>query len=301
MGHTDDEDTNYLPDRKPKRAIVPWIIAILALGGSGYFFFAVHQPMADQARQKDATIAELTKMASDAKADAEKVKALTADLAKAQDDLKQVRDDLAQAAAHKADDDKLLERLKKEVGGGAEVNGTGGQIMVTMVDRILFKSGEADLSPQGEGVLRALGNVLSSNDKLIEVCGHADNQAVESAVKEKYPTNWELSTARATNVVRFLQEQVGLKARRLKAAGYGASRPIASNATPAGRAKNRRIEILLLPDKVKVVKGDFSDEIAQAKAQAPKIAAVAAPKTKAPPPKAVAVLHPRPGTKKTKK
>src|SRR5205814_823735 len=98
----------------------------------------------------------------------------------------------------------------------------------------------------------------------IEVCGHADNQPVESERKQQFPSNWELSTARATNVVRFLQEQVGIKPRRLKASGYGSSRPIASNATANGRAKNRRIEILLAPDKVKVVKGDFSDELAAA-------------------------------------
>ncbi len=298
MGHSDDDDTNYMMDPKPKRAVVPWIVTIAALAGGAYFYLAVHLPLVEQGRQKDATIAELTKIAGDAKRDADAVKSLTADLGKARDELKQVREDLAQTAAHKADDDKLLERLKKEVGGGAEVNGTGGQISVTMVDRILFNSGDAALSPQGEGVLRALGNVLSSDDKLIEVCGHADNQAVESAVKERFPTNWELSTARATNVVRFLQEQVGIKARRLKAAGFGASRPIASNATAAGRAKNRRIEILLLPNKLKVVKGDFSDEIAAAKASPPKIAVAAAPaKPKA---QAVAALHKTPA-KKTKK
>src|SRR5262249_11114069 len=148
-------------------------------------------------------------------------------------------------------------KLKKEVGsGGAEVAGAAGQITVTLVDKILFKVGQADLTPKGEELLRKLGTVLAGSDKLVEVSGHADNAPVESAIKERYPTNWELSTARATNVVRFLADTVGIDPRRLKAAGFGEHRPVASNATAAGRAKNRRIEILLFPDNLKVVKGE---------------------------------------------
>src|SRR3954464_4951920 len=106
MGHTDDDDTNYMIDRKPKRAVMPWILTIAALAGGAYFYVAVHRPLSEEARKKDGTIADLTRMASDAKRDADAVKSLTADLAKAQDDLKQAREDLAQTAAHKADDDK---------------------------------------------------------------------------------------------------------------------------------------------------------------------------------------------------
>jgi len=251
-------------DEPKRRSVVPWVLLALALAGGGWGYYAGYRPVAEEAREKGETVSELTRQLREAKVEAEVAKAAKAELQKTQDEMKQMREDLEHSAAQKSADDKLLDQLKKEVGGGAEVAGAGGQITVTMVDRILFKSGEAQLTPEGEQVLRKFGVVLSGTDKLIEVCGHADNQPVESERKAQFPTNWELSTARATNVVRFLQEQVGIKPRRLKASGYGSSRPIASNATANGRAKNRRIEILLAPDKVKVVKGDFSDELAAA-------------------------------------
>ena len=251
-------------------------LLIAALGGAGAFYARVHWPLTREGSRKDATIAEkeasladLTRQLAEARHEADAARVARADLATAQSELDQARAYLARTAAQREGDEKLLAQLRQQAAGGgaevAEVKGEEGRITVTMVDRILFQSGVADLTPQGQELLRKLGGVFQGTDKLIEVCGHADNQPVESALKELYPTNWELSTARATNVVRFLQEQVGIKPRRLKAAGFGASRPVASNAKAAGRARNRRIEILLLPDHLKVVKGDFSDEIAAAK------------------------------------
>ncbi len=259
---------------KKRSVVLPWFLFLSTLGGGGYLYFTAHRPLVSALESKEASVADLTKLAADARRDADAAKAAQADLVKAQDQLKQAQADLERSAAQKSEDDKLLDELKKEV-HGAEVQGAAGQITLTLVDRILFKSGEAQLTPEGEQVLRKLGDVLAKSDKLIEVSGHADNQPVESERKQLYATNWELSAARAVNVVRFLQEKVHLKPRRLKAAGYGSYRPVASNATAAGRAKNRRIEILLLPDKMKVVKGDFSDEK-----------------------RAVAVVSPKPGHKR---
>jgi chemotaxis protein MotB len=285
-----EDDQILLPKPSGGRGggVLGWIVAVLLAGGAGYLWFGVHQPMADEAAKKAAALVDADKRAGEARKAADDAKA---ELEKLQAELKQARDDLAKSSAKNAEDDKLLADLKKEVGGGAEVAGAGGQITVTLVDKILFQSGEADLSPQGEQVLRALGKVLKTNDKLIEVSGHADNQPVKSELKELYPTNWELSTARATNVVRFLNEEVGIKPRRLKAAGFGSSRPVASNASPAGRAKNRRIEILLLPDKLKVVKGgELADEVAAAHASAKDAPAPPRAKDKDRA-KAVAALH----------
>jgi chemotaxis protein MotB len=259
MGRPDE--TVVLHEQVKRRAVVlPWLLFLAVSGLAGYLFWTVHRPLVEDARKKDAVIADLTKVVADAKRDADAARAAEAELSKTQEQMKQMQSDLARSTEQKSEDEKLLAQLKKEV-AGAEVQGAAGQITLTLVDRILFKSGEAALTPEGEQVLRKLGGVLASVDKLIEVSGHADNQPIESDRKLLFATTWELSVARATNVVRFLQEKVGLKARRLKAAGYGSYRPVASNATAAGRAKNRRIEILLLPDKIKVVKGDFSDEI----------------------------------------
>lgn len=263
------DETIVLDDTGRGSVVLPWILFLGTLGGSGFLYWTHFRPLADDGHKKDAAIADLTRLAADAKKDADAARAAKDELQKAQDQLKQAQADLARSASQKSEDDKLLAQLKQQL-GGAEVNDAAGQITVTMVDKILFKSGEAALTPEGEQMLTKLGGVLANAAKLIEVSGHADNQPVESARKQQFPTNWELSAARATNVVRFLQEKVGIKPRRLKASGYSSSRPVASNATEKGRAKNRRIEILLLPDKMKVVKGDFSDEHAVAEAAPPK-------------------------------
>jgi hypothetical protein len=83
--------------------------------------------------------------------------------------------------------------------------------------------------------------------KLIQVTGHTDDSPPTAKIRERFPTNWELSVARASNVVRFLQESAGIPGKRLIAAGFGQYRPVATNANHAGRARNRRIEIVLMP------------------------------------------------------
>jgi len=84
-------------------------------------------------------------------------------------------------------------------------------------------------------------------DKRIQIEGHTDNVPIVSALKKRFPTNWELSTARATEVVRYLQEQGGLDPKLLSATGYAEYQPVAANDTDEGKRKNRRIEIVLLP------------------------------------------------------
>jgi chemotaxis protein MotB len=89
---------------------------------------------------------------------------------------------------------------------------------VRMVDKILFSSGEADITTQGIQVLERAGKVLKNTEKqVIRVEGHTDNVAVSSQLAQKFQTNWELSTARATNVVRFLQDEAGIAPERGKA------------------------------------------------------------------------------------
>ena len=118
-----------------------------------------------------------------------------------------------------------------------------------MVDKILFPSGEAEITPEGLEILERVGNVLkNTQDKMIRVEGHTDNVPIHPNLQDKFPTNWELSTTRATNVVRFLQERVGIKGVLLHAVGLSEYHPVASNSTSAGRSQNRRIEINLLPE-----------------------------------------------------
>jgi chemotaxis protein MotB len=126
-----------------------------------------------------------------------------------------------------------------------------GKLTVNILDRILFDSGEADLKPDGAAVLRKVAAILAQHPNLkVHVIGHTDNVPIKPSARNRFPTNWELSTARANAAVRFLCEKAGVDPRRLGAVGYGEFRPVADNSTAEGRAKNRRIAITILSDEV---------------------------------------------------
>jgi chemotaxis protein MotB len=143
----------------------------------------------------------------------------------------------------------LTKKLQNEIQQGkVQITEMKNRLTMTMVDKILFPSGEADITPAGLRVLRRVGNVLKTTQgKIIRVEGHTDDVVISSRLMGRFPTNWELSTARASNVVRFLQDSVGIDPARLQAVGLSQYHPIASNATARGRSQNRRIEIALLP------------------------------------------------------
>ena len=123
-----------------------------------------------------------------------------------------------------------------------------GKLMVTFVDKILFDSGSVKIKPEGqEVILRLAESFRDRSDQMIVVQGHTDDVKIGGALLTKFPTNWELSAARATAVVRFLQEQGGVEPERLTASGFSYYKPVASNEDEEGRKQNRRIEIMLIP------------------------------------------------------
>ena len=125
-----------------------------------------------------------------------------------------------------------------------------GKLKVTFVDKILFDTGSVEINPRGKEVLLTIAGSLKENENQnIVVEGHTDNVPIGMVLRDRFPTNWELSTARATAVVRFLQDNGGLNPERLTACGYSYYRPVASNDTEEGRSQNRRIEIILIPPK----------------------------------------------------
>jgi len=146
--------------------------------------------------------------------------------------------------------DTLVSDLKAEIEEGQiTITQLADRLSVSMVDRILFPSGEAAITAEGLKVLERVGNVLKNTErKVIRVEGHTDNIPISQKLVETFPTNWELSAARAINVVRFLQDRVGIAPARLEAVGLSEFHPVATNTTPDGRSQNRRIEISLLPD-----------------------------------------------------
>jgi chemotaxis protein MotB len=156
-------------------------------------------------------------------------------------------------AGERAAEDDEFRRIKASIDAYAKAHGLSdklqarivrrGLVVRLMTDDVLFASGEAALEPEAEPLLRhiaaAVGSAAIERPLLVE--GHTDDVPVSGT----YASNWELSATRATSVVRFLIA-AGLPPARLGAAGYAATHPAASNATEAGRARNRRVEIVLL-------------------------------------------------------
>lgn len=116
-------------------------------------------------------------------------------------------------------------------------------LVVRFADRAFFDLGKADIRADALPVLEQVAEILRPLPNHVRVEGHTDNLPIKT---ERFPSNWELSTARATNVIRFLIEEARLDPERLSAAGYGEYRPIDTNETIAGKARNRRVDLVIL-------------------------------------------------------
>jgi chemotaxis protein MotB len=143
----------------------------------------------------------------------------------------------------------LANSLKAEIErGDIKIKQVRDRLTINMVEKVLFNSGQALVKPEGLNVLKSVSDILKNvNDKQIRIEGHTDNVPIGVKIRDKFPTNWELSTARATNVVRFFIEKGGVNRENLEAVGYADTRPVADNETDEGRTANRRIEIALFP------------------------------------------------------
>jgi chemotaxis protein MotB len=144
---------------------------------------------------------------------------------------------------------EMLKALQTEIDAGQiRITRLADRLSVNIVDKILFPSGEAMITPEGRQVLERVGHVLTQvQDKIIRIEGHTDNVPTGKSLKGRFETNWELSAARATNVVRFLQEAAHIDPQLLEAVALGENHPIADNNSASGRSQNRRIEIILFP------------------------------------------------------
>jgi chemotaxis protein MotB len=143
--------------------------------------------------------------------------------------------------------EELVQGLAKEVEKGQlQVRQYQNMLSVDLAEQIFFDSGRAALKAGGKEVLQKVAEALKGyENKIIRVVGHTDNVPVAKSIQGIYPSNWELSVARATNVVRFLQVS-GIPPERMVPSGRGEYDPVAPNDTPEGRQKNRRIEIVLI-------------------------------------------------------
>lgn len=233
------------------------ILLLLGLGAAALFYYFLHEPLVRDAAAADARVSRLEREVGGLQARLERAETERNEAVAERDRLRAEHGTLvstvaereAQIAAMEAATRDLRERLAAEIAEGSViVTGTGGNLSVGLSDRILFASGSDALSEPGKALLRRVAQSLANvRDRIIHVEGHTDSLQPSTALRQRFPTNWELSAARATNVVRFLSEQAEIPGDRLVASGYSQYRPSATNATEPGRARNRRIELNLLP------------------------------------------------------
>jgi chemotaxis protein MotB len=147
--------------------------------------------------------------------------------------------------------DRITKALEGKFGQSLVVTQHQDRLVLTMLGQVLFESGEGQLTPLGLDIMKQVGEVLASlPNKNIQVEGHTDNNPIYGRLQQQYPTNWELSTARATTVLRFLIEQTGMNPKDFSATGYADTRPAVANDSEEGQAQNRRVEIVLYPERV---------------------------------------------------
>jgi chemotaxis protein MotB len=271
-------DPNLARALKPPSQ-APWVLTVLALfaggGGAAYMWTEAGKAKTEAAAAEVRAKAAETKRAELAPLP-EKVEKLEAENA----ELKTAKEALARDVEAKTGEleqlkgtaDKLQAQMKDEIAkGDIHLTESGGKLRVDLVDKLLFESGEATIAKRGESVLSRVGAVLANvgeaDDKTIQVSGHTDNLPLGDKLTEKFPSNWELSAARAVTVVRFLVEKANVPPQRLVASGYGEWSPIASNKTASGRARNRRIEILLTPALAPklIARGKLEKEVSKGK------------------------------------
>jgi chemotaxis protein MotB len=229
----------------------PWLLfTLLTTVGAAWFYYGAFVPLADELTGTKDRLVASERTAADLHRQLEMLDRQLQDALGTRNTL------AAQVAAREQELDELVgaqeelqEKLYSQIAeGDIAIRRSRGQLVVDLVDKILFPSGEADLSEPGKAVLRQVGETfIKVPDKLIQIGGHTDDVPISAKLKERFSSNWELSAARALNVVRFLEDEVKVPGGRLLAAGFSQYRPVGSNATKDGRRKNRRIEVVLLP------------------------------------------------------
>jgi len=232
----------------------------------------LEQKLASGSTSAREEIAKLQKQASELEGNAARI-------AKEREQLRQEQSQLAttleQERLAKEEEIKRLTRTQEELSkslqdeiskGNITIQQVRDRLTINMVDRVLFDSGQAQVKPAGVKVLKQVGDVLNKiTDKQIRIEGHTDNVPISSKLQDRFKTNWELSTARATTVVRYLIDQGGVDRQYLSAVGYADTHPLASNDSEEGRSSNRRIEIVLYPKDLKEIAGQVETSTAASK------------------------------------
>jgi len=156
------------------------------------------------------------------------------------------REIISDTDAVKQREAELRQLLRHELADkSVELEYLQGRLTVRLLDKILFDSGSAHILPGGKEVLDKLVVSIANTQDRIRVVGHTDDVRISQALQRKYPSNWELSAARASSVVRYFQESHGIDPLRMEAVGLSRYRPVTANIDEAGRQRNRRVEVIL--------------------------------------------------------
>lgn len=242
--------------RRPHRrkSWAGYALLILALGGGALFGYREVQSARAEATHLEKELADANARAAKAGNEA---MAASADLYRSEEELAKSAADLAAAELAAKEKEEAATMLKGKLqalledGQGQVLRGADGRLTLQLVDKVLFKSGEAELTKRGQKVMARVGLALKElDDKQVWVQGHTDDAPIQKA-NDVFKSNWELSAMRALTVVHFLEDQSGVDPKRLAAAAFGSHRPVSKRK----KAKNRRIEIVLFPRDVKLRRG----------------------------------------------
>lgn len=234
-------------ERPSRQTVIAWSVAIvMALGAAASLTFW-WQTRTKQERELQLLRSELENRSvglNKALTALQTNQAFMGSLSNRISDLQKEKEEVGQKV--KSLEDEMREELESK---DVTISKLQGRLTVTIVDRVMFDSGEAVLKADGAAVMQKIADLLAAHPELnIHVIGHTDNVPIRAAAQARFASNWELSAARALAAVHFLTEKAGVDPRRVGAVGYGEFHPVADNSTPEGRAKNRRIAITILPE-----------------------------------------------------
>ncbi|WP_338409048.1 OmpA family protein [uncultured Flavobacterium sp.] len=207
-----------------------------------------NKALAENIQKNRALIAELEAKQKSLNAEQERLNQLKAELEFSSKRLNELEEMIAaKDAGMKALKDNLSKALNAFEGKGLTVEQRNGKVYVSMENKLLFESGSWTVGVEGKKAVAALGKVLAENPEIsVLIEGHTDDDKISGNI-DGVQSNWDLSTKRATAIVNILEVNKTIDKKNLTAAGRGEFAPIASNENPDGKAKNRRIEIILTP------------------------------------------------------
>jgi chemotaxis protein MotB len=252
VGHGGEELRRQIVyDRRMRASVAVVVVALLVVGCVKK---STHEKALGRIAELEGQVRDRDKQIADAKSAHDKQLAESGEkLTQAQNEKAATEAELAEVRAMREADEKRLaaykalqDRFKSLVDAGdLEIAFRNGQMTLKLPSGVLFPSGSADLSEKGKKTLTTVTKLLMDfKGRRFLVAGHTDNVPIKT---EKFANNWYLSTARAVSVVEFMIAQ-GFDGDQLAAAGYGHNDPVASNKSGKGRLRNRRIEIILVPD-----------------------------------------------------